>query len=94
MALSLMPYDTVLAGYDEIRDHAQDLPNSPMERLFTYFENQWLVDIDMWNVSKTEIRTNNCCEGTSRKGFVLMITTTYCHCRLSQPHEPSNSAES
>ncbi|CAF4124927.1 unnamed protein product [Rotaria magnacalcarata] len=63
MALALMPQDTVLAGYKEIRTNAESLQDAPMKQLLTYFENNWLSDIDMWNVSTTDSRTNNVCEG-------------------------------
>ncbi|CAF4964430.1 unnamed protein product, partial [Rotaria magnacalcarata] len=55
--------DTVLAGYKEIRTNAESLQDAPMKQLLTYFENNWLSDIDMWNVSTTDSRTNNVCEG-------------------------------
>ncbi|CAF2906358.1 unnamed protein product [Rotaria sp. Silwood2] len=46
MSLAMMPIDTVLVGYDEIRNDAQQLPGSPIEPLLNYFEKQWLSDIN------------------------------------------------
>ena len=39
--------------------------------MLSYFEKQWLVDINLWNVSTTESRTNNTCEGKSETECVL-----------------------
>ena len=63
MALAMMPIDTVSAGFNEIRDEARDLPDSFMEPLMTYFEKQWMSDLDLWNVSTCDSKTNNFCEG-------------------------------
>jgi hypothetical protein len=70
MSLAMMPIDTVLVSYDEIRNDAQQLADSPMEPLLTYFEKQWLPDINLWNVSSTNFRTNNVCEGKSEMEFI------------------------
>lgn len=69
----------VSVGYNEIRNDVQNLSNSSMEKLLNYFEKQWLVDIDLWNVSNTDTRTNNTCEGERKTNIVLIITSTYCH---------------
>jgi len=79
MALAMMPCDTVLVGYDEIRTVAQQLAGSPMERLLIYFEKQWLVDTDLWNVSTTNSRTNNTCEGKRKTEYVLKAIAIFCH---------------
>jgi hypothetical protein len=63
MALAMMPPDTVSISYDEIRSDAQHLPDLPMKELLNYFEEQWMSDIDIWNVSKIDTRINNTCEG-------------------------------
>ena len=66
MPLALMPRDKVTSSFDEIHHDAQKLPESPMEPLFEYFEDQWMQDIDLWNVSASDTRTNNTCEGERR----------------------------
>ncbi|CAF1289483.1 unnamed protein product [Adineta steineri] len=63
MCLAMMPEDTILDSYDEIRYHSRKLSGLPMEPLLNYFEKQWLSDIGIWNVSTINSRTNNCCEG-------------------------------
>ncbi|CAF3239279.1 unnamed protein product [Rotaria sp. Silwood2] len=63
MSLAMMPVDIVLRSYDEIRNDAQQLTGSPIEPLLNYFEKQWLPDINLWNVSTTNSRTNSVCEG-------------------------------
>ena len=63
MALAMMPIDTVSAGFDEIHDEARDVPDSLMDPLMTYFEKQWMPDLDLWNVSTCDSKTNNFCEG-------------------------------
>ncbi|CAF4326014.1 unnamed protein product, partial [Rotaria sordida] len=63
MAQALMPNDTVLISYNEIRDEIQKLSDSRMEKLLNYFETQWMISIDTWNVSRTDTRTNSTCEG-------------------------------
>ena len=65
MTLAMMPSDKVLASYNEIRVDVELLQDAPLQPLLSYFEKQWLVDIDLWNVSTTESRTNNTCEGKS-----------------------------
>ena len=64
MALALMPIDKVLGSFDDIRSAAHYLPGSPMIELLKYFEKNWLSNIDMWNVSGFDSRTNNTCEGS------------------------------
>jgi hypothetical protein len=79
MALGMMPTDTVTNSFNEIRDDAENLPGEPLEELLMYFERQWLVDIDIWNVSTTDTRTNNTCEGKSEITFILKSTSVVCH---------------
>ncbi|CAF3821104.1 unnamed protein product, partial [Rotaria sp. Silwood1] len=62
MALALMPRDQVIRGFNEIRDNAEQLPGRLMDELLIYFENNRLVDIDLWDVSTCDTRTNNVCE--------------------------------
>ncbi|CAF0883326.1 unnamed protein product [Rotaria sordida] len=94
MAQALMPNDTVLISYNEIRDEIQKLSDSRMEKLLNYFETQWMISIDTWNVSRTDTRTNSTCEGGSKTDFVLIIAIVYCFFRLSQQNESSNSTKS
>ena len=82
MALVMMPNDTVLIGFNEIRDDVQNLLDSPMKQLLIYFEEHWLIDIDIWNVSTANIRTNNICESKIETDFVVLITIVFCHWRL------------
>ncbi|CAF4171245.1 unnamed protein product [Rotaria sordida] len=63
MALALMPRDQVFIGFEEIRAAADRLDGSQMENLLTYFEDNWLCNIDLWNVSRCDTRTINVCEG-------------------------------
>ncbi|CAF1221429.1 unnamed protein product [Rotaria sordida] len=63
MALVLMPRDQVFIGFEEIQAAADRLDGSQMETLLTYFEDNWLCNIDLWNVSRCDTRTNNVCEG-------------------------------
>ncbi|CAF4570217.1 unnamed protein product [Rotaria magnacalcarata] len=63
MALPLMPRDKILSGLDEIREAADLLPGLPMIRLLEYFDKNWMLDIDLWNVYGFDSRTNNICEG-------------------------------
>lgn len=63
MALPLMPRDKVTSSLDEIRQASNDLPGLPMTRLFKYFDDNWMSDIDLWNVFGFNSRTNNICEG-------------------------------
>ena len=63
MALAMMPVDTVAAGFNQICDDARALPDPSMEPLISYFEKQWMPDLDLWNVSTCDSRTNNFCEG-------------------------------
>ncbi|CAF3929308.1 unnamed protein product [Rotaria sordida] len=63
MALPLMPRDKILDGLDEIREAANLLPGLPMVRLLKYFDDNWMSNIDLWNVYDFDSRTNNVCEG-------------------------------
>ncbi|CAF4541994.1 unnamed protein product [Rotaria magnacalcarata] len=63
MALPLMPRDKILSGLDEIREAADLLPGLPMIRLLEYFDKNWMLDIDLWNVYGFDSRANNICEG-------------------------------
>ncbi|CAF4963719.1 unnamed protein product, partial [Rotaria sp. Silwood1] len=59
MALALMPREHVVSSFREIQADADRLPHGLMEDLLIYFETNWLDDIDLWNVSTSENRTNN-----------------------------------
>ena len=63
MALALMPRDKVTSSFNEIQGDAHISSGSSMEQLLEYFEDQWMQDIDLWNVSAFDTRTNNTCEG-------------------------------
>ena len=79
MPLVMMPIDTVLLGYDEIRNEAQQLPGPPIEPLLNYFEKQWLSDIDLWNVSTTSSRNNNVREGKRKIESISKAITVLSH---------------
>ena len=66
MALALMPRDQVRSSFDEITADTHKLPGLPMKQLLDYFEDYWMRDIDLWNVSSSNTRTNNTCEGEKR----------------------------
>ncbi|CAF4784019.1 unnamed protein product [Rotaria magnacalcarata] len=63
MALPLMPLDQVIAGFEEIQAAADQLDGIQMGTLLTDFENNYLSNIDLWNVSRCDASTNNVCEG-------------------------------
>lgn len=63
MALALMPRDEVTNAFNSIRDDAGQLSGNPLAGLLSYFETNWMHDIDLWNVSTCDSRTNNVCEG-------------------------------
>ena len=63
MALSLMPRNEVINAFNSIRADADQLAGNPMAGLLSYFETHWMNDIDLWNVSTCDSRTNNVCEG-------------------------------
>ncbi|CAF1524735.1 unnamed protein product, partial [Rotaria magnacalcarata] len=62
MALPLMPLDQVIAGFEEIQAAADQLDGIQMGTLLTDFENNYLSNIDLWNVSRCDASTNNVCE--------------------------------
>ncbi|CAF1523260.1 unnamed protein product, partial [Rotaria magnacalcarata] len=59
MALPLMPLDQVIAGFEEIQAAADQLDGIQMGTLLTDFENNYLSNIDLWNVSRCDASTNN-----------------------------------
>lgn len=63
MALALMPTDKVKSCFEEIQEDAYKLPDQPMDDLLEYFEDNWMNNINLWNVSESDVRTNNNCEG-------------------------------
>lgn len=67
MSLALMPKELVVASFWEIQAAVQDSNNNQMGSLLTYFENNWLGNIDLWNVFQCEMRSNNVCEGNNVK---------------------------
>lgn len=67
MSLALMPPDQVVFGFEEVRATAVRLGVNEMDSLLTYFQNNWLSNIDLWNVFKCDTRTNNTCEGKEIK---------------------------
>lgn len=71
MALAMMSLDKVLSGYNGIRVDAETLSDAPLQPLLSYFEKEWLVDLHLWNVSTTDARTNNSCEGKSKTESVF-----------------------
>ncbi|CAF4350955.1 unnamed protein product, partial [Rotaria magnacalcarata] len=58
-----MPRDRVSNSFDEIQEAANLLSGLPMTRLIEYFNNNWMLDIELWNVFGFDSRTNNVCEG-------------------------------
>lgn len=81
MALALMPRNEVTNAFNSIRADADQLDGHPMADLLSYFETHWMSDIDLWNVSTCDSRTNNVCEGRSQKE---MVTHSVSSERLSQ----------
>ncbi|CAF3761671.1 unnamed protein product [Rotaria sp. Silwood1] len=63
MALPLMPRDRILYAFDEIQEVANLLAGLSMIKLLEYFNNNWMYNIDLWNVVGFDSRTNNVCEG-------------------------------
>ncbi len=66
MALALMPRDKVKSSFEEIQEDASKLLDQPMDQLMEYFEDNWMNDVDLWNVSESNVRTNNNCEGRKK----------------------------
>ena len=50
MALAMMPRESVIVSFQQIREDSQLLADLPMASLLNYFENTWLSDLDIWNV--------------------------------------------
>ena len=67
MALALVPREKVVSSFDEIQDDAHKLPGPPMNQLLEYYEDNWMNDIDLWNVSESNTRTNDECEGKKKR---------------------------
>ena len=63
MALALMPSDKINQGLNDIHALAQCLAGQAMLRLLQYFNDQWMPNMNMWNVCGLDSRTNNVCEG-------------------------------
>ncbi|CAF1250261.1 unnamed protein product [Rotaria sordida] len=76
MALALMPREQVVNSFNEIQADADQLPDRPMADLLKYFEQNWLNDIDLWNVFASDIRTNNVCEAGATKRKNIRTTST------------------
>lgn len=76
MALALVPREHVFSCFEEIQTDAGQLPDSLMEELLQYFENNWLDKIELWNISACNNRTNNVCEGKRQRcswWFILLF---------------------
>ena len=67
MALALMPLDKVLTSFEEIQRDALTSYRGTIDRLLSYFEDNWMSEIDLWNVSGSDSRTNNTCEGERKR---------------------------
>ncbi|CAF0899864.1 unnamed protein product [Rotaria sp. Silwood1] len=63
MALELMPLDKVVSSFEDLRSAAQCLPQLEVIELLQYFENNWISNIELWNMFGLYSRTNNTCEG-------------------------------
>lgn len=93
MALALMPRDKVMSSFDEIQDDAFKLPGTSMTQLLEYFEDNLMNDIDLWNVSESDARTNNNCEGRKKSDSVCQVFFPFpkgyhnrMNCRLPRSH--------
>jgi len=77
MVLALMRLYTVISSFDKIQDDAFKSHGLLMKALLTFFEDQWMKDISLWNVSTSDVRTNNNCEDSkiidSFKEFFLVF---------------------
>jgi hypothetical protein len=63
MPLPLMQRDKIVHGFDEIGEVAGHLPGLLMIQILQYFNNDWMPDINLWNVFGLDSETNNVCEG-------------------------------
>ncbi|CAF2891147.1 unnamed protein product [Rotaria sp. Silwood2] len=63
MALGLMPLDKGVNSFQDVRSAAQCLPQLQVIQLLQYFENNWMSNIELWNLFGLDSRTNNICEG-------------------------------
>ncbi len=64
MTLGVMSLDKMLGAFDDIGNAVHHLSESPMVQLLKYFENNWILNIELWNVSRSDSHTNNTCEGS------------------------------
>ena len=63
MALALMPLDKVRSSFDEVQREAYTSYGESMHGLLSYFDDNWMIEINLWNVFGSDSRTNNTCEG-------------------------------
>lgn len=65
--------EAVLQGFEMVSEEFEEVVLGPnandnfyrirVDKLLKYFAKQWLSNVDVWNVYKVCIRTNNCIEG-------------------------------
>lgn len=67
MALALVPRQHVVNAFNEVRAAADQLSTGPIQELLNYFDRNWMNNIDLWNVSSCDTRTNNVCEGKNHR---------------------------
>lgn len=74
MALAMMPRESVIVSFQQIREDCQSSADLPMASLLNYFENTWLSDVNIWNVYRADSRTNNICEGNE---YIIIYFLSY-----------------
>ena len=86
MALALMPLDKVQTSFEEVERDALISYRESIEPLLSYFEDTWMREIGLWNVSGSDSRTNNTCEGKlerERASLLFMLKLLGYHNRVS-----------
>ena len=63
MALALVPLDKVRNSFDDIQHEAFAANGGSISGLLPYFEDNCMIQINLWNVFGSDSRTNNTCEG-------------------------------
>lgn len=63
MALALVPNEHVPSLFARLQEELDENDRVQLNRLFKYFESQWMRQTNMWNVFKIPQRTNNFSEG-------------------------------
>lgn len=70
MALALMPWDKVRSSFDEIQREAFTSYGGSIKCLLSYFEHNWMTEINLWNLSGSDSRTNNTCKDERKLEWV------------------------